>query len=437
MFSTSAATIPVLIVGFLIGATALGLIANELGKRSGLPVVARFGLGGALGMGVLAVGIKLLIVTTLSQTGGQAMVEVGTATRTAVDSWFPDAAEDPDLMRVSSAPLGARTWRVLPEKPRDARGNVSTPEKVALGRSLFFDTNLSVDRTMSCASCHVLKDGGDDNAQYSTGFRGQQGDRNAPTVLNAAFLSRFFWDGRAVSLERQAEGPFVNPVEMAMPSLDSVVARVQENSDYKTVFADVFPGREPINIRNITRAIAAFERTLITPDTPYDRFVRGDNSAMSKSAVRGMALFDQVGCRSCHIDPVFSAAGTVKPLGTFRNFPVYQANNPFLGKYDLLVDGAPRRFRVPSLRNVALTAPYFHNGSVTDLEEAVRIMAVSQLGRRLSDDPLADVRISSAVVEGDAPGRNLHMFKDRALSRAEISDIAEFLRALTAYTLPN
>ena len=331
----------------------------------------------------------------------------------------------------------ARTWRALPKTPRDPRGNPSTSEKIALGRALFFDTNLSIDRTLSCGSCHILKDGGDDNARYSTGFKGQQGNRNAPTVLNAAFLARLFWDGRASSLERQAEGPFINPVEMAMPSLEAVVERVKETPSYHTAFAEAFPESAPINIRNITRAIGAFERTLVTSDTPYDRFVRGDTAAMSDAALRGMAIFDAVGCRSCHIDPVFSAAGTIKPLGVYRAFPVHQSDNPFLDKYDLLIDSAPARYRVPSLRNVELTAPYFHNGSVTDLEEAIRVMAVSQLDRTLSDDPVEDIRIVSSAVEDTTPGRKLFMMRDRALSNAEISDIAAFLGSLTASTLPN
>lgn len=437
MLSTSSATLPILTIGLIFGVSTLALVANELGKRVGLPVGPRFVLAGGLGMGVLAVGIKILIIATLSHTGGQAFVDAGSATRVALDTWLPDLSSKPDKAKPTPAPLGARTWRALPKAPRDPRGNPSTPEKVALGRALFFDTNLSIDRTLSCGSCHVLKDGGDDNARYSTGFKGQQGNRNAPTVLNAAFLARFFWDGRASSLEHQAEGPFTNPVEMAMPSLEAVVERVKETASYQSAFANAFPGKTPINARNVTHAIAAYERTLVTSDTPYDRFVRGDPLAMSDAAIRGMAVFDAAGCRSCHIDPVFSAAGTVKPLGIYRAFPVHQSDNPFLAKYDLLVDGAPARYRVPSLRNVELTAPYFHNGSVTDLEEAIRVMAVSQLGKTLSDDPLADIRIITSPVKDTTPGRKLFMVRDRALSNAEISDIAAFLRSLTASSLPD
>lgn len=433
---TSSVTLPVLVIGFLLGVSALALVANELGKRANLSPPARVLLSGGLGMGVFAVGLKILIIVTLSHLDGQSLAAAGSAMREATEDFFAFDDNVPGEEVVISSPTGFRTWRALPPAPRAPSSNRSTPEKVALGRILFNDKNLSLARDLSCASCHVLADGGDDNARYSTGYLGQTGDRNAPTVYNAAFLTRLFWDGRAPSLEGQAEGPFVNPVEMAMPSLGDVEKRVREDPRYEPLFVGIFPGEDPINIRNITRAIAAYERTLVTPNAPYDRFVRGDDSALSAAALRGMALFDKVGCRNCHIDPVFSAAGTEKPLGTYRSFPVFQQNNPYLAKYDLLLNDQPGRFRVPSLRNVALTAPYFHNGSVTELEEAIRVMAVSQLGRTLSDDPLADIRVIAVNVEDAEPGRNTGLVADRAVSEQEVADIAAFLRALTADSLP-
>jgi cytochrome c peroxidase len=148
-----------------------------------------------------------------------------------------------------------------------------------------------------------------------------------------------------------------------------------------------------------------------------------------------MALFDEIGCRNCHMDPVFSAAGTEKPMGTYRSFPVFTEGNGFLAKYDLLHAGAPARYRVPSLRNVALTAPYFHNGSVADLEEAIRVMAVSQTGRVISDDPVADLKLVSGRIPGAEPGRSLRLFQNRALSNTEVSQIAAFLHSLTAPAL--
>jgi cytochrome c peroxidase len=433
---TSQATLPVLILGLMLGLAALALMANELGRRARLSLPARVVLAGGLGMGVLAVAIKVGIIALLSQSDGRALARAGTAMRGAAEALFAGgeaAAPEPE---VGAEPLGYRTWRALPGAARDPRGNRTTPEKVALGRRLFNDARLSVDGSVSCASCHVLDEGGDDNMRVSMGVRGQTGDRNAPSVLNAAFLTRLFWDGRAGSLEQQAEGPLLNPVEMAMPSLDEVEARVRADPDYGALFAAAFPGARPITGRNIVRAIAAYQRSLITPDTPYDRFVRGEDAALSPAALRGMALFDAVGCRSCHVDPVFSAAGTEKPMGVYRSFPVYPEGNPYVAKYGLLVDGGPGRFRVPSLRNVALTAPYFHNGSVRDLDEAIRVMAVSQLGRRISDNPLDDIEVLATQVADDRPGRNLSLVGNRALSGREVADIAAFLRALTADRIP-
>lgn len=436
MVPTQDPTLPVLALGLLIGLSTLVLVANELGKRTQLSFPARLLLTGGLGLGVLSVGIKVMIMSVLAQVDGQALASTGAAARETLQEWLPKAEVMPQVHDISTQASGYRTWRPLPITPPAPRENRTTAEKVALGRMLFHDATLSADRKLSCASCHDLADGGDDNARYSRGHRGQMGDRNAPTVLNAAFLKRLFWDGRAASLERQAEGPFTNPVEMAMPSMDAVAARVRENPSYSKLFSLAFPEDDSISGRNIIRAIAAYERTLVTPDTPYDRFIRGDDSALSPAALRGMALFDAVGCRSCHVDPMFSAAGTEKPMGVYRRFPVHVRENPYLEDYDLLVDGRPARYRVPSLRNVALTAPYFHNGSVDDLEEAIRIMAVSQLGRAISNDPVADMRVASRAVVGDQPGRNVVLFDNRSLSDREVSDIAAFLRSLTASTLP-
>ncbi|MEP2530325.1 cytochrome c peroxidase [Shimia sp.] len=432
---TSYAALPALLLGLLVGVTALSLVANELGKRARLSVPSRFVLSGALGMGVLSVGIKVLILSVLLQTDGQALAHSGRAVRETLRALVPVEAVQPEP--ADTQPLGFRTWRALPRQAPEPRDNRSSEAKIALGKMLFHDKNLSLDRSVSCASCHILTDGGDDNAPTSTGYLGQTGDRNAPTVLNAAFLTRLFWDGRAASLELQAKGPFTNLVEMAMPSLAAVEDRVAQNQYYRATFQSVLPDKTPINIRNITRAIAAYERTLITPDAPYDRYVRGDDAALSEAALRGMALFDEFGCRGCHVDPVFSAAGSEKPLGVYRRFPVYPQNNAYMAQYDLLIAGAPSRYRVPSLHNVARTAPYFHNGSVETLQEAIRVMAVSQLGREITDDPIADIRVVAASVSDSRPGRNLSLVRGHALSRQDVSDIEQFLRALTDTTIPD
>ncbi|MCB2102627.1 MAG: c-type cytochrome, partial [Rhodobacterales bacterium] len=259
-----------------------------------------------------------------------------------------------------------------------------------------------------------------------TGIGGRQGSRNAPSVINAAFLSRLFWDGRAASLEAQAQGPLTHPAEMGMADMAAVAARVRSLPAYDAGFRDAFGG--PATATRIVRALAAFERTLVAADTPYDRFVRGDDGALTAQQVRGMALFDSVGCRSCHADPTFSAAGLVRPNGTYRVFPVFA--NDRARRHGLLVDGKAARWRVPSLRNVARTAPYFHTGSVADLEEAVRVMAVSQLRKVLSDDPAA--AIAPARLEtADGMETRLTLLPGRALSARDVKDIAAFLRALS------
>lgn len=437
MLSQSIPTLPALILGLLIGLGAMTLVANELGKRIGLPIAARPVLASGLGLGVLAIGIKIIIIATFAQVDGKTLADAGSASRAAIEALIPELPSEAPDPGISTAPSTLRTWRPLPTVAPAPRNNPTTPEKVALGRALFYDTDLSLDRSIACASCHVLDHGGDDDASFATGIDGQKGNRNAPTVLNAAFLSRLFWDGRAPSLEKQAKGPFVNPVEMAMPSLAAVAERVREKPEYRRAFARVFGEDAEIDGLRITRAIAAYERTLITPNTPYDRFVRGEDDALSPAVLRGMALFQEVGCRNCHLDPVFSSAGVEKPFGIYRPFPVFTKENPFLETYDLLIEGRSARYRVPSLRNVALTAPYFHNGSVQTLEEAVRVMVLSQLGRTLSNDPVDDLLIISARVDDTSPGRNLRVVQHRAISENEIADLVAFLKSLTADSIPD
>lgn len=432
MLAETTLTLPVLGIGLLAGCTALILVANELGCRAGMTRTGRTLLASGLGVGVLAVSIKVMIIAALGQIDDLGPTPAGIIVRQGVENQVSRIVIEAPIRAVDTHTSSFGTWRPLPHMPKAPKANPTTPEKVTLGQALFFDPNLSVDRTISCASCHVLADGGDDNAPVSTGVKGGRGDRNAPTVLNAAFLSRLFWNGRAASLEAQASGPLVNPLEMAMPSLHAVESRVAETAAYRAKFDAAFGKGSAMSIQNITRAIAAYERTLITPNTPYDLFVRGEDTALTPAALRGMALFDEIGCRNCHMDPVFSSAGTVKSMGVYRRFPVHADDNPFLDKYELLVDGAPAVWRVPGLRNVAATAPYFHNGSVDSLEEAIRVMAVSQLGRVLSDDPEADLKVLTIAVEGVGQGRDLTLIRDRSVSEQEISDLAAFLRSLTA-----
>jgi len=299
----------------------------------------------------------------------------------------------------------------LPSQPATPDHNPMTPAKVALGKQLFFDPRLSLDGTISCFSCHnVATAGGDDDRATSVGVAGKLGNRSAPTVLNSAFMSALFWDGRAASLEEQAKGPLINPVEMAMPNHAAVIARLKKIPGYISQFNAVFGGKDPVSIDNVARAIAAYERTLVTPDSPVDRFIKGDKRALSAQAQRGMNLFDKLGCVRCHNGPNY--AGLIVKEGALfypwnlQKFPtirgsIYETKYELtkdLGRFDVTRNIKDRHmFRIPTLRNIALTGPYMHNGKVPNLEEAVRVMAKVQLGRDLTD---ADVKDVVAFLEG-------------------------------------
>jgi len=291
--------------------------------------------------------------------------------------------------------FNAMAFESLPKRPPIPADNKLTPAKIELGKQLYFDGRLSFDNTISCNSCHDVGKGGVDNTQFSKGVGGKLGGRNSPTVWNSAFHSVQFWDGRAASLEEQAKGPLINPVEMAMPSHDAVIAKVKKIPGYVKQFERVFGKKDPVNIDNLAKAITAYERTLIAADSPFDRYIKGNKKAMSADAVAGMNLFQTVGCVACHQGPNFS--GPQMPMGQgfymrFPNFPGNEYDRKYQlskdnGRYDVTkVEGDRHMFRVPTLRNVELTAPYFHNGSVADLDEAVRVMAKSQLNKDLKDD---------------------------------------------------
>lgn len=260
--------------------------------------------------------------------------------------------------------------------------NPITPEKTELGKQLYFDPRLSKDGTVSCNACHDLAAAGADVKPVSTGVGGAQGSRNSPTVWNAAFHSAQFWDGRASSLEEQAKGPLVNPVEMAMPSFDAVVARVNSIPGYVAEFDKVF-GKNSVNIDNIAKAIATYERTLVSSNSKFDNFRFLDKSVLSETEWNGFRSFRQVGCVQCHMGPDFSGPPPLaRGQGFYQKFPKF-TDNRYVTQYKLLEDqgryNATKQendrhvYRVPSLRNVAKTAPYFHNGSVASLDEAVRV----------------------------------------------------------------
>lgn len=296
------------------------------------------------------------------------------------------------LSLVSTVALADDTaWKFafapLPEVAASAE-NPITPQKVALGRRLYLDTRLSKDETISCNSCHNLKTFGVDNEPTSPGHKGQRGGRNSPSSFNAALHATQFWDGRAATVEKQALGPILNPGEMAMPSEAAVIERLKKDKTYPAEFAAAFPAeKDPLSYANVGNAIGAFERTLITPSR-LDDFLKGDDKALTPEEKKGAQLFVQTGCTACHNGAgvggmMFQKLGLVKPYPTTD-----------MGRFEVTKNDADKMmFKVPSLRNVAKTGPYFHDGSVKTLEEAVSKMAEYQLGRQLTAEQVNEIVI--------------------------------------------
>lgn len=407
-------------------AVLLLAVMRELAPAGGLTGRGRWLLAAGLGAGVLAFALKLVLIGLALQ---------------APAAWFrhelsAQVASRQETQTASPAVApGHYRWRSLPRSAPAPADNPTTIDKVALGKRLFFDNGLSLDRSVSCASCHdPFAAAGADGRAVSLGIAGQQGVRNAPTVWNAAFQARLFWDGRAGSLEEQALGPLVNPREMGMPSLEAVVRRVEEQPTYRAEFAQAFGYDSAITIEQITAAIAAYERTLITPDSPYDRFVNGDPGALTAQQVRGMALFESLGCVHCHAGPNFSAASIFDSAAPYRAFPALAVAE--LARLRLTEDGgraAPGSvqgvWRIPSLRNVALTAPYFHNGSVWRLDEAVKIMARAQLGATIGSAQQATANV--ALAPNDDGSLELRPGKAALMTDDDVQAIVAFLEALS------
>lgn len=306
----------------------------------------------------------------------------------------------------------ALLWAQMPSQVPIPKDNPQTPAKIELGKQLYFDPRISITGAVSCNSCHNLMSNGSDNRPVSVGAHGKLGDRNAPTVFNAAFRTVQFWDGRAPSLEEQAKGPQTNPVEMGMPSGEAIVERIRTIPAYRTQFAAVFGGSQPVTFEHIAQAIASFERTLVTPNSPYDRYKKGDKTALSPAAKRGLELFESTGCVTCHSGPMFN--GPEQPMGTgfYMKFPL-NADNEYVKKYDLTADmgryqtthqeADQHMFVVQSLRNIEVTAPYFHNGSVKNLDEAVRVMAKTQLDKTLTEGQVQEMVAFLDSLTGEFP----------------------------------
>ncbi len=295
---------------------------------------------------------------------------------------FAQAGERP-----ADIPEGMGVLPVTVPIPAD---NPMSASKTELGKQLYFDPVLSKSGHISCNSCHNLGTWGVDNQVRSIGHKWQRGGRNAPTSFNSAFWSAQFWDGRAPLLEDQAKGPPMNPAEMADDSEEQLMSRLKE-AGYAPLFDKVF-GKNSLSFDNMAKAIAAFERTLLTPDAPFDLYVQGKGN-ISKAAKRGIQKVAEIGCTGCHSGALFTN-------NTYQQFKygTDDGRKSVTGKAE-----DDHFFRVQSWRNVAMTAPYFHDGSVKTLSEAVRIMAKVQLDTKLSDSDVADIVAFLKTLTGKAP----------------------------------
>jgi len=313
-------------------------------------------------------------------------------------------------------PVQAVEWQALPDRAPAPADNPTTAAKAELGQMLFMDPRFSSTGTVSCNSCHNVMLGGEDNRAVSMGVHGQTGGRSAPTVWNSGFSSAQFWDGRAATLEDQAKGPVTNPIEMGMGELEEAMNRVRDIPGYRAYFEKAFEGKDPMTVDNAARAVAAYERTLITPNSPYDRYVKGDKKALSKQQVRGMNTFASVGCATCHSGAAFNGPAMKPGSGFYMKFPTY-ADSKYSKQYKLVDDKGrfevtgkqadAAMWKVMTLRNVALTAPYFHNGAVKTLDEAVRVMASTQLNKELDSAQTGDIVAFLNALTGEFPKQAL------------------------------
>ena len=275
-------------------------------------------------------------------------------------------------------------FKPVPAHPPVLAKNSATPAKVELGKMLFFDPRLSASNLISCSTCHNIGLGGVDLQETSTGHGWQKGPRNAPTVLNAVFNVAQFWDGRAKDLEAQAKGPVQASVEMNNKP-ERVVATLKSIPGYLPLFKKAFPGdQDPVSFDNVARAIEVFEATLITPDARFDKYLKGDQKALTATEREGLQLFMGKGCATCHNGVNIGGAGYF-PFGVKENPATEVRPAADLGRFTVTTTEADKYvYKAPSLRNIVLTPPYFHSGKVWTLDEAVKIMGSAQLGIRLS-----------------------------------------------------
>ena len=302
----------------------------------------------------------------------------------------------PKAVVVDTAQL--KMFKALPDAV-ESQKNPLTEAKANLGRMLYYEPRLSKNHDVSCNSCHDLAKYGVDGQPVSDGHKGQKGTRNAPTVYNAAGHFVQFWDGRAPDVEEQAKGPVMNPVEMAMSSDKAVAAVLKSMPEYVEAFKKAFPAdKDPVTFMNTARAIGVFERRLMTPSR-WDKFLNGDQAALSNAEKAGFNKFMEVGCQACHAG-AYLGGEVYQKLGAVKPYP----DTSDAGRQAVTKQESDRLvFKVPSLRNIDKTGPYFHTGKVATLEEAVKEMAEYQLGKRLTDDEIASAVTFLKTLTGEIP----------------------------------
>jgi cytochrome c peroxidase len=294
-------------------------------------------------------------------------------------------------------------FKPIPASPPSLPGNPSTQAKLELGKMLYFDPRLSESHAISCNSCHNVGLGGVDAEETSIGHKWQRGGRNAPTVLNSVFNTAQFWDGRAKDLEQQAGGPMVNPVEMASPK-EHVGEQLAAIPGYVASFRAAFPGdADPVTLANAQKAIAVFEATLITPNAPFDRYLNGDTGALTAQQTQGLRAFIDKGCSACH-NGINVGGGMYAPFGTFERPGADLLPPNDQGRFAVTKTASDEYvFKVPTLRNITLTAPYFHSGRSWSLRQAVAVMGSSQLGVQLTAAETDDIVAFLDSLTGEQP----------------------------------
>lgn len=295
-----------------------------------------------------------------------------------------------------------KMFKPLPETPPALENNPLTPVKLELGKMLYFEPRLSASGLISCNTCHNIGTGGVDLQETSVGHGWQKGGRNAPTVFNAIFNIAQFWDGRALDLKEQAKGPPQAAIEMNTTP-ERLVATLKSMPGYVDLFKETFPGEEdPVTFDNTARAIEAFEATLLTPHAPFDKYLRGERTALLKDEEKGLKIFMDKGCASCHGGINLGGTGYF-PFGVVEK-PKAEITAGDMGRFTVTgVQSDEYVFKSPSLRNIALTPPYFHSGKVWSLKEAVAIMGSAQLGISLNQDQIDKIVLLLKTTTGVQP----------------------------------